>query len=459
MLSKYIALTEKAHLHLNPGKNNLIYIRNETNATSLQMDDSLLTLNKTAAEILTHCHGIYTGNEILTLLGNKYDVSDPFVYSSGAEHVIGQLVEEGAAVLLDDPAYYKINITGDFDYATPIHATVELLAQCNLRCAHCYREASPDIDDTMSLAHVKNVFSTLRDHGVISVELTGGEISIHPHFYKIVELAAKMFDIVGLLTNGTKITQKLLSTLEPYKHKIVFSVSLDGPTAEVHEELRRVEGSFQKTCNGIRAISEAGFFVRAAMSVYNKNVWHIEDTLLLAKELGASLFGYSKVDPFGRGERLEMEVDVGKLEQIINYEKRIMDQYSDFIAVLSEEQIRNNNKTPNCGMGWKSVIVDPFGNVRPCVMLTPGMMDVGNLHHQSYREIFDSPLAHQLLNMVSPVKSELCSSECSQKSYCRGCALRAIEANSHSEEACPWVKGNNLLEYTQKKKELQLQTH
>ncbi|MNT06364.1 Antilisterial bacteriocin subtilosin biosynthesis protein AlbA [compost metagenome] len=91
-------------------------------------------------------------------------------------------------------------------------------------------------------------------------------------------------------------------------------------------------------------------------------------------------------------------------------------------------------------------------------MLAPGIMDLGNLHHQSYKEIFDSPLAHQLLHMISPVKSTLCSSDCSQKTYCQGCALRAIEANSHSEEFCGWIEGNDLQEFTQRKKDLHLQT-
>jgi len=64
------------------------------------------------------------------------------------------------------------------------------------------------------------------------------------------------------------------------------------------EEIR----SFDKVTRAIKLLSDSGIFVRATMSVSPENFGDIENTLLLAKKLGARVFGYSPIIPFGRGK-------------------------------------------------------------------------------------------------------------------------------------------------------------
>ncbi|AMA74151.1 radical SAM additional 4Fe4S-binding SPASM domain-containing protein [Aneurinibacillus thermoaerophilus] len=441
----YFSLHDNVQLHLNPVQSSLL--RPSSERTEIT-DNRVSAINKTAAELLMRCDGTKTGLEILEEVCKQYKEAPSTHYVWVRDFFI-QLKGMDILQEMEQPSHKKVKVSGNFDYPTPVHATVELLARCNLRCAHCYRESNPEVEDTMSYEDVMRLFSILKDNGIYTLELTGGEITIHPHFLPVLEEALNKFELVGLLTNGTRITDEMIHILLPYKEKVFFSISLDGPNAEVHEDLRRVKGAFRRTCEGIKKLADAGIRVRAAMSVYPKNMWLIEETLLLAKELGAISFSYSKVDPFGRGTNILFEKKKGKeFTEYFEYESSLIQKHKDFIALLTDDQMRLSKARTNCGAGWRSITINPFGDVRPCVLFPQGVMDLGNVFHQPFEDIFRSERALQLFRMTAPVKSETCNPNCKNKNYCNGCVLRAIEANSHYKKPCGWIEENGLASYT-----------
>ena len=81
-----------------------------------------------------------------------------------------------------------------------------LLAEsCNLRCSHCYVEAGPAVGKYMALDVVKSAFDVLAELGINDIRLTGGEPSIHPDFYRILDIAKNRQIRLGLVSNGVKI--------------------------------------------------------------------------------------------------------------------------------------------------------------------------------------------------------------------------------------------------------------
>ncbi|UXR76160.1 MULTISPECIES: SPASM domain-containing protein [unclassified Staphylococcus] len=183
------------------------------------------------------------------------------------------------------------------------------------------------------------------------------------------------------------------------------------------------------------------------MSIYEDNMWEIAEMAELVRNLGASAFSYNWIDDFGRGK----EMDQLKLNKIGNvsfaeFEVEVVKNNSDIIPLVPI----NKNKDDNCGAGWRSIVMDPNGNIRPCALF-PKEFVIGNLKKQSYEEVFSSEIVNHLYSLQSPQKSSFCSDECSFKEYCAGCYLKGLNTNKSSRKNhCGWIKGETLGELVEK---------
>lgn len=50
---------------------------------------------------------------------------------------------------------HTITTSGSNEFPMPLHATFELTHRCNLKCAHCYLESSPEALGTVSIEQFK----------------------------------------------------------------------------------------------------------------------------------------------------------------------------------------------------------------------------------------------------------------------------------------------------------------
>ena len=137
--------------------------------------------------------------------------------------------------------------------------------RCNLTCTHCYVDSSPTNDSMPYLT-----FETFEKHlndavkknfGKLDIYFTGGEPFINPDILKMIDKALN-YGNTTVLTNGTRFSNKLVTKLEEIssnkKYKLTFRISVDGPSALQHDAFRG-KGSFTKTMNGIRKVSDKNF--------------------------------------------------------------------------------------------------------------------------------------------------------------------------------------------------------
>jgi TusA-related sulfurtransferase len=141
---------------------------------------------------------------------------------------------------------------------------------CNLACTYCCAESSPRADARrLDPAVAKEAFDEFADLGGRELFLTGGEPFMHP------ELAALVHAGDGLertiLTNamifgrGTR-----LRTVEEMDRSVVFQVSLDSATPDLHDR-QRGEGSWSRAVAGIGQVRALGFRVRVAATMYDED--------------------------------------------------------------------------------------------------------------------------------------------------------------------------------------------
>ncbi len=132
----------------------------------------------------------------------------------------------------------------------------ESTIRCNLTCAHCRRiesdeQAHRDITTAQAKALIEQLAELGRGQPMMPVLVfSGGEPLCREDLFELVKQARSLGITPALATNGTLIDTTVAEQIRESGIARV-SVSLDGATAEVHNKLRQLEGSFERAIEGI----------------------------------------------------------------------------------------------------------------------------------------------------------------------------------------------------------------
>jgi len=133
---------------------------------------------------------------------------------------------------------------------------------CNLKCTHCFVSSGPG-DDHHALMPRTEVARQVADGlalGVKEIYFTGGEPFVHPDMIAILEQTLGVAPAT-VLTNGTLLPARRIAALrrlsDEARYSLELRVSLDGPSAAEHDELRGA-GSFARALEGLQGLAAAG---------------------------------------------------------------------------------------------------------------------------------------------------------------------------------------------------------
>jgi len=239
---------------------------------------------------------------------------------------------------------------------------VELTDQCNERCIHCYASSSPNCSDFLSLDEVKHSLDAARKMGRPFIQFTGGDPLIHKELITAVAYASELdFQGIEIYTNGLLLSEALLSKLAPYQPRISFSLYAD--TAELHDAITQLSGSWKKTLAAMRRAKTMGFDIRAGIALMPENIECLDRMVpFLEKEIGmdASHVRFDPVKQTGRGKFME------GAKQIL-------------IAPSHAPQTGDIRRGKLC--------IAANGNVYPCVFSRK--VSLGNIRQQSLPQIIE----------------------------------------------------------------------
>lgn len=119
-----------------------------------------------------------------------------------------------------------------------------LLEECNNYCRHCYVNADyTDKKIVVNSESLKDILGKLKEYGVFSINLSGGEIGIVNNLDEVLSTIVDYgFYLQGLFTNGSLIRH--IDTICKLNQKTTVYVSLDGWDSNTHDDFRRHRGSF-----------------------------------------------------------------------------------------------------------------------------------------------------------------------------------------------------------------------
>src|SRR5215469_14828819 len=119
----------------------------------------------------------------------------------------------------------------------PICLTWELTYACNLSCVHCLSSSGRRDPRELTTAECEQVIDTLQRMQVFYVNIGGGEPTVRPDFWELVDYATAHHVGVKFSTNGVKITPPVAARLAA-SDCIDVQISLDGATPEVNDLVR-----------------------------------------------------------------------------------------------------------------------------------------------------------------------------------------------------------------------------
>lgn len=359
------------------------------------------------------------------------------------------------------PAAYT-NI--DFDHQ-PFLVIWEATQACDLACVHCRACAQPSRNPLeLSTREAKRLIEDVAELQTPLFVISGGDPLKRPDVYELVQHAADL----GLRPSMTPSATPLLTREAIVKLKdsglARLAISLDGPTAEIHDGFRRVQGSFDLTIQGARWAREIGLSVQINTTITRHNLGYLDNIIVVLEELDIELWSVFFLVPTGRGSEVDL-ISAEEFEQVFaklyetsrcvnfdiksteaqHYRRYLLQrrtelkregqtapgQLSPVLGTSSADGIGRAPKGINDGKGF--AFVSHTGEVFPSGFLP---VSAGNVREHSLQSLYrDSPL-FQSLRDANNLKGKC--GRCEYKQICGGSRARAfaLTNNVFAEEPC-----------------------
>ncbi|TFV57622.1 mycofactocin radical SAM maturase [Mycobacterium sp. PS03-16] len=306
----------------------------------------------------------------------------------------------------------------------PICLTWELTYACNLACVHCLSSSGRRDPRELSTAQCKAVIDELERMQVFYVNIGGGEPTVRPDFWELVDYATDHHVGVKFSTNGVRIDKKVAARLAASDYVDV-QISLDGATAEVNDAVRG-RGSFAMAVRALDNLAGAGFSdAKISVVVTRHNVGQLDDFKALADAYGATL-RITRLRPSGRGADVWDELHPTAAQQrelydwLVDNGENVLTGDSFFHLSAYGSALPGLNL---CGAGRVVCLIDPVGDVYACPFAIHDTFLAGNVvRDNGFAAVWrDSELFAELR---APQTGGACA-KCSFFDACRGGCMAA----------------------------------
>ena len=208
------------------------------------------------------------------------------------------------------------------DFAkNPMLVYWEITQACGLSCRHCRASAMPvghpdELTHSEGLALLDQIasFGDPSPHLV----LTGGDPLERPRLFDLIGYARERGIKVSITPAATsKLTREVLFELKAAGIDSI-ALSLDGPTAEIHDSIRQVPGCFNKTMQAARWAGEVGLPLQINSLVSEETCENLPGVYDLLHDFPLMRWSLFFLIAIGRGSQLN-EMAPEKGEALMNW--------------------------------------------------------------------------------------------------------------------------------------------
>lgn len=299
---------------------------------------------------------------------------------------------------------------------------IELTSKCNERCVHCYiphKDKLYDINDKLYYSAIEQ----LKDIGVISLSLSGGEPMLHPSFIEFLKKSQENDFYVKIFTNLTLLNEEIISLMKNNRTSVY--VSLYSMNEDNHEAITKMKGSFNKTKSNILKLVENDIpvFINCPIMDYNKNdyneVYQWAKSLNLEVRVDYDIMARCDYTTDNLKHRLEVKEMGNIVYSMLDNNKASQIQAAE-ISLKSNNNINSDSDRLLCGACITSCCMDAKGNIYPC---TGWNYNCGNLNETSLRNIWEK--SSQMLYIRSLTRKDFKKCDkCENVDFCFMCMAK-----------------------------------
>ncbi len=310
-----------------------------------------------------------------------------------------------------------------------IKAQLELTYRCNLHCVHCYTDPynnRTDIRKELSFDEIRRILDELADLEIVFLNLTGGEIFAHPHFFEIYDYAYRKGFLLMLYTNGTIMTPAIVERLQqapPFS----IDISCHSVNEAAFDKFTQVPGSFRNFMKGMELLRHSGLPFCFKTKAMNWNRDELPQIRAFVESFGQPFRYTTSLSPRLNGDlsslgyRLAAE-DIAALESQSNeaeaQEAESCQEAVDRLTAPSERLYR-------CGCATNSIHISAWGELGTCALQYE--------RRASLRQ-------YSIHDAIVKVFGEIRSLRYSTESPCRTCVVHTFCDKKPTEAR--WERGN-----------------
>jgi len=177
-------------------------------------------------------------------------------------------------------------LDGSGPFPGPVSVQYDLTLRCTAHCVHCEQWRWPQHRE-LGITELRALFDRFRAWEVRTVTLSGGNPLLHPYLSEALAMASERAIAIGIISEGAQISRPLADSIAAHACWVRFSV--DGPSSEIHDHIRRAPGLFASVAAAIAELKARNQQLPVELNcvVQRENVQHVPEMIAAAERLGA----------------------------------------------------------------------------------------------------------------------------------------------------------------------------
>ena len=313
-------------------------------------------------------------------------------------------------------SYEAFTLNKFFKKKRPSTIHFELTTQCNLRCVHCLYPHKKNKNE-LTTKEIFDALLQLEKIGVFYLALSGGEIFTRKDIEEILDYLMKHRFLLTIYTNGTLLDDFLISKIARL-NPLGVEISVYGATADVHDAVTTVPGSFDKTIKNIKAFCDAKVRTIFKGFLLKNNFDQHWQMIELANKIGVPYaFDYNLIPQInGNTNNLSEGLTISQIKTIYQEVAEEGLILRNHVKIKARDSQLPEGGRVICNAGLINGCIGADGNVYPCPILRKPM---GNIRDNAFEKIWDTKEIDDIRYMkLEDLKT--CSS-CSVLEYCNRC--------------------------------------
>lgn len=209
-------------------------------------------------------------------------------------------------------------VHADFDQA-PFTIAWEVTRACAYACVHCRADAQHQRHpDELTTGEAFQLIDHLAEFGQPILIFTGGDPMMRRDLFELIAYATQKGLRCSLTPTATALPTKdrLQQAMEAGIRRI--ALSLDAPHPEIHDDFRKVQGSWRRTMDILHRALEVGLSVQVNTTVATHNANILPEMVPFIEQVGAVQWSLFFLVPTGRAQ-VEKMISPEAHEHIFNW--------------------------------------------------------------------------------------------------------------------------------------------